>query len=71
MSTLRKTSSQSLLTGYAGEAILLESTLMSLKPPPSRVLEAFNHVFHKTNNAGETFPALGGRSARILDDEDD
>ncbi|KAL2053412.1 hypothetical protein ABVK25_006406 [Lepraria finkii] len=53
------------------EAILLESTLMSLKPPPSRVLEAFNHVFHKTNNAGETFPALGGRSARILDDEDD
>ena len=44
---------------------------MSLKPPPSRVLEAFKHVFHNTNDAGETFPTLGGRSARILDDEDD
>ncbi|KAL2038991.1 hypothetical protein N7G274_008331 [Stereocaulon virgatum] len=53
------------------EAILLESTLISLQPPQPRILEAFRHVFHNTNAAGETFPTLGGRSASILDDGDD
>ncbi|KAH0541718.1 hypothetical protein FGG08_003810 [Glutinoglossum americanum] len=51
------------------EAILLESTLLSLPPPSARTLEAFRSHFHNVDRGD--FPTLGGRSAHILDDSDD
>ena len=54
-----------------GEAIVLESTLLSLKPPSSRTLEAFRNVFHNVKGSGDSFPTLGGYSASILDDVGD
>ena len=50
---------------------MLESTLISLKPPQARILEAFRKTFHNVGDSRETFPTLGGRSAEILDEVDD
>jgi hypothetical protein len=54
-----------------GEAVLLESALLSLKPPPSRTLTAFRNVFHNVGGKFPEFPMLDGRSAEILDNTDD
>ena len=54
-----------------GEALILESTLLSLKSPQTRTLEAFRNVFHNVNSSGGGYPTLGGHSARILDDAND
>lgn len=48
----------------AGEALIFESALPSLKLPLSRVVTAFRNVFNNEETSG-TFPALGGSSARI------
>ncbi|MCJ1460132.1 hypothetical protein MMC28_010511 [Mycoblastus sanguinarius] len=53
------------------EALILESTLLSLKSPQTRTLEAFRNVFHNVNSSGGGYPTLGGHSARILDDAND
>ena len=57
--------------GIAGEAIVLESALISLKPPASRILEAYRNVFHNVASSGGGYPTLGGRSSEILDNVDD
>ena len=54
-----------------GEAILLESTWLSLDPPSERVLTAFRNVFHNAIAKGGSFPTLGGKIAAILDDKED
>ncbi|MCJ1236228.1 hypothetical protein MMC14_004206 [Varicellaria rhodocarpa] len=53
------------------EAIVLESALISLKPPASRILEAYRNVFHNVASSGGGYPTLGGRSSEILDNVDD
>jgi hypothetical protein len=58
-------------TKLPGEALLLESTLICIKPPTSRTLEAFQNVFHNMNDAGETFPSLGGNGASLYDNRND
>jgi hypothetical protein len=58
-------------TKLLGEALLLESTLICIKPPTSRTLEAFQNVFHNINEAGETFPSLRGNSASLYDNRND
>lgn len=56
----------------AGEALVLESTILSLKSPQSRTLEAFRNVFHNIDQYGHNeFPTLGGWSANVLDDAND
>jgi hypothetical protein len=56
-----------------GEAVLLESTLLSMRRPSKRTFEAFYNVFHNVDVdvTGVPFPTLGGSSAKILDDRDD
>ena len=54
-----------------GEAVLLESTLLSIRRPSKRTFEAFYNVFHNIDGSGEPFPTLGGPSAKILDGRDD
>ena len=50
---------------------MMESTLISLQPPFSRTLEACRNVFDNVNGPEGSFPALGGQSAKILDDPND
>jgi len=51
---------------------VLECTLLSLKPPQRRTLQAFRNEFHNVDQAGcKEFPTLGGKSANILDDPND
>jgi hypothetical protein len=54
-----------------GEAMLLESTLISIKPPTSRTLEAFQNVFNNKNKVGETAPSLLGSGSSLYDDRND
>lgn len=54
-----------------GEALLLESTLISLKPPTARTLEAFQNVFNNKNEDGEIAPSLLGSGSRLYDDRND
>lgn len=54
-----------------GEAVILESTLLSMRRPSKRTFEAFYNVFHNVDSPGEPFPTLGGPSAKVLDDRDD
>lgn len=56
---------------FVGEAILLESTLLSIRPPTSRALDAFRNVFHNEHSPGGGFPTLGGRSAYLYDEKND
>ncbi|KAL8703745.1 MAG: hypothetical protein Q9201_003070 [Fulgogasparrea decipioides] len=53
------------------EALIRESTPLSLKRPGKRTLEAFRNKFMNADSSGENFPTLGGRSASILDDENE
>ena len=54
-----------------GEAVLLESTLLSLCRSSKRTFEALYNVFHNVDATGVPLPTLGGPSAKILDDRDD
>ena len=54
-----------------GEAIVLESTLLSLKRPSPRTLEAYRHVFNNVSPGKSSFPTLGGHGSAILDDRND
>ena len=54
-----------------GEAIILETTLLSLKRPSPRTLEAYRHVFNNVSAGKSSFPTLGGSSCGILDDRND
>jgi hypothetical protein len=56
-----------------GEAIIFESTLLSLSKPSSRTLTAFQNVFNNVEASGsdEDYPTLGGRSARLYEDSKD
>lgn len=54
-----------------GEAVLLESTLLSMRRSSKRTFEAFYNVFHNVDATGVPLPTLGGPSAKILDDWDD
>ena len=53
------------------EAIVLQSTILSLGPPSPRVLNAFRSVFHNADSPGGNFPTLGGSSSSILDNTND
>ena len=48
---------------------MLESTLLSVRQPSRRTLTAFRNVFSNVSNPKGRLPALGGHSARILDDK--
>ena len=54
-----------------GEALVLESALVSNHPPLPRTLEAFRNHFENENDREGPFSTLGGLSANILDDADD
>jgi hypothetical protein len=68
---LRASPNPNAYSGNLGEAILLESTLLSLDPPSKRVLTTFRNVFRNADTKGDSFPTLGGKSAAILDDKED
>jgi hypothetical protein len=54
------------------EALLFESTLAALPPPPKGILRAFREVFHNEfSEKDSSFPTLGGHSADLYDDIDD
>ncbi|PQE28778.1 chorismate mutase protein [Rutstroemia sp. NJR-2017a WRK4] len=55
------------------EAIVLDSTLLSIEKPSSRTLTAFRNVFHNVHVSGidGAYPTLGGHSSQIYDDADD
>ena len=50
---------------------MLESTLLSVRQPSRRTLTAFRNVFSNASNPKGRLSALGGHSARILDDTED
>ena len=52
------------------EAILLESTLISLKSPSRRTWKAFQNTFHNADSE-EPYPTLGGNSASLYDNRND
>ena len=56
---------------FSGEAVLLETTLLSLKRPSPRTLEAYRHVFNNVSPGKSSYPTLGGSSSGILDDRND
>ena len=56
---------------FPGEAIVLESTLLSLKRPSPRTLEAYRHVFNNVSPGKSSFSILGGYGSGILDDRND
>ena len=50
----------------------MESTLLSLRPPLKRTMNAFRNAFRNVKEPGDPgYPTLGGRSAGILDDPND
>ncbi len=51
--------------------MILESILLSLKPPEPRTLEAFRNVFHNVGLQCASYPTLGGHSATIYDEAND
>ncbi|KAH0542511.1 hypothetical protein FGG08_003107 [Glutinoglossum americanum] len=54
------------------EAIILEHAVLNLSHPSSRTLTAFRNWFHGLDRPdGQRAPKLGGRSAHVLDDEND
>ncbi|KAF2117279.1 hypothetical protein BDV96DRAFT_23373 [Lophiotrema nucula] len=54
------------------EAILLDTTLLSLQPPSDRVWDALRHKFHNISPGDlKGWPTLGGASIAILEDQDD
>lgn len=54
------------------EALMAESTLASIPPPPKRVLRAFrNEFFNGPPDDAKRVPTLGGHSRGIYDDIDD
>ena len=55
----------------AGEALLLDCTLLSYKRPHKRTLEAFRNNFHNVGSSIGEYPTLGDSSERILDDAND
>ena len=50
---------------------MLESTLLSVRQPYRRTLTAFRNVFKNSSNPTGCFSALGGHSAKVLDDRGD
>jgi len=56
---------------FAGEAIILESTILSLRRPSKQTYKAFYNTFHNVEDGEETFPTLGGASAAVYDDRGD
>jgi len=59
----------SLLKSYVGEALIFESTLLSLAPPAPRILKAFqNHINNVATEAA--FPALGGTGTGTYSKDD-
>lgn len=54
-----------------GEAIILESTILSFRRPSQQTHKAFYNTFHNVEDGEETFPLLGGTSATVYDDRDD
>lgn len=56
---------------FKGEAIILESTMLSFRRPSKQAYKAFHNEFHNVENGKETFPLLGGTSAAVYDDRDD
>ncbi len=51
--------------------MILESTLLSLKRPAPRTLEAFQNVFHNVGLDGSSFPTLGGYTETAYDEAND
>jgi hypothetical protein len=66
---LRETSRDA--DSIAGEAIILESTILSLRRPSKQTYKAFYNKFHNAEDGEETFPTLGGTSAAVYDDRGD
>jgi hypothetical protein len=54
----------------SGEALLMESTLLSLKPQSSRVLKTFQNVFNNVGSKEKPFLVLGGDNANLYNEED-
>ena len=50
---------------------MLESTLLSVRQPSRRTLTAFRNFFKNSSSPTGRFPALGGHSAKVLDDNSD
>jgi hypothetical protein len=54
------------------EALMFESTLATMPPPPKKVLRAFQEEYYNQHDGkSQPFPTLGGHSADIYDDRDD
>jgi hypothetical protein len=54
-----------------GQALLFESTLAVLKPPPLRTFEAVQHAFNRYNDQEKRWdPVLGGFSASLYSQKD-
>ena len=57
---------------WLGEALLFESTLAILKPPPSRTFDTVHHAFMRENKSEARWdPVLGGHSAELYRKDDD
>ena len=62
---------QSLIVLLLEEAAVLESFILAMNAPRSRVLKAFYNKFHNVGLTAAEFPTLGGYSQSILDDTED
>lgn len=71
MSPLLSQSTKFLLIDLLEEAMILESSVLSLRQPSPRTLDAFRNFFNNVHPTKEPYPMLGGHSARILDDTGD
>lgn len=60
-----------LLIDLLEEAMIFESSVLSLGRPSRRTLDGFRNVFNNVHPSKEPYPMLGGHSARILDDAGD
>lgn len=54
-----------------GQALLFESTLAILRPPPPRTFDAIQHAFHRYDDQEDRYdPILGGFSAGFYSQRD-
>jgi hypothetical protein len=61
------------LSFYAtiGEALVMESTMLSLRRPAKQTFDAFLDEFNNQGNSKGPYPTLGGRSASLYDERED
>jgi hypothetical protein len=62
---------EELTYSYLGEALIMESTILSLRSPAKQTFDAFLDGFNDHGNSKTPYSTLGGRSASLYDERED